>query len=349
MDPYNVYDSRKKIIVPENWHRMDAAVIHFIRKRAVRKVGLDCEWTNDSPVSLIQIATEDHVILFQVCRFRDESSLPYELGSILTDQSLVKVGVNIEEDAKRLKDGFGILVKGWLDIRCFAIGEYLLGNYLVEQLKNYESLHCANNTCPSSVKSKRLTFMPKLGLDALVGACLGKSLKASARDHLIQAFGSWNSWNLSPEDEAYAAADAAASLDVFNFLASLRFPSRSLKYIETSYDHNQIKSDCLKLLSSMAKTAGIDSILPHYYGKGIMTNFESVAEGSKAGMENNAERSLLSYIWSGFAFLISCILMLLLLFFGVVCAIAVVHLMIEYDVISKTRRLVLKYLNRPYN
>ena len=350
MDSYDVLNSRFRIIVPEDEIRMNAAVIRFIKRSFVREIGLDCEWQNDGPVSLIQIATEYFVILFQVCRFINRRVLPRELASILKDDYYVKVGVNIEEDARRIKHRFDTSVRGWIDLRCYAIGNDLLAEYLLEQLENYESLHCTNNTSPSSVREKRLNFMPKLGLDALVGACLGKSLKGTSQNRFIQVYGNWNSWVLSDEDKVYAAADAASSLDVFH---ALQRGTRSVilvtkwDFIETPYDHKRMRIDCLGLISSIAPPY-IQSILPHYYDR-IITTHEAADHGNRDGARENAEVGLLSYVWSVFTFLLSCIFMLLKLFFGLVLVIMVVHLMIEHGVILKTRQLVLKYLDRPNN
>ena len=105
--------------------------------------------------------------------------------------------------------------------------------------------------------------------------------------------------------------------------------------------------DCLGLISLIAP-AYIQSILPHYYGR-IITTHEAADYGSIDGARKNDEVGLLSYVWSVFTFLLSCLLMILKLFFGLVLVILMVHLMNEHDVISKTRQLVLKYLDRPNN
>ena len=146
MESYDVLKSRFRIIVPEDESSMNSAIIRFIKRSFVREIGLDCEWQDDGPVSLIQIATYSYVLLFQICRFENRRVLPRELASILRDDYYVKVGVNIEEDAKRIKHRFDTSVRGWIDLRCYAIENNLLAEYLLEQLKDYESLHCTNNT-----------------------------------------------------------------------------------------------------------------------------------------------------------------------------------------------------------
>ena len=251
-------------MVPRYEHRMNTAVIHFIVKRNVREIGLDCEWPNNGPVSLIQIATEDCVILFQVCRFENKHVLPRELASILKNDYYVKVGVDIEENVTRIKDRFGVSVHGWIDLRCFAIGNNLLAEHLLEQLEYHELQLCQGNMSPSSKREERLNFMPGLGLAALVGACLDKSLKGTPEDILIEAYGNWGSDKISDEEEVFAAAGAASSLDVFNVLQSLNVDGRNLRFVEASYDHKRIRLDCLDLISSIAPD-DIYSILPHYY------------------------------------------------------------------------------------
>ena len=343
MESYDVLKSRFRIIVPEDESSMNSAIIRFIKRSFVREIGLDCEWQDDGPVSLIQIATYSYVLLFQICRFENRRVLPRELASILRDDYYVKVGVNIEEDAKRIKHRFDTLVRGWIDLRCYAIENNLLAEYLLEQLKDYESLHCTNNTSPYSVREKRLSFMPKLGLDALVGVCLGQSLKGTSQNRFIQAYGNWNSNVLSYGEKTYAAADAASSLDVFHVLQrrSRNSFETNFKFIETPYDHKQIRLDCLGLISSIAPPY-VESILPHYYYYDydrIITTHEAADYGSKDGArKNDAEGGFLS-----------CLVVVLNLFLGLVLVFMVVDLMIKLDVISKTRQLVLKFLESPNN
>ena len=263
---YKVHE-RRDIIVPENENEANSAVIKYIRQGyGLRMViGLDCEWRrHDRPVALMQIATRGHVVLFQTCRFRNEQKIPQELAEILLNENVIKVGVNIQEDVKRIKRGFGLTVRGWVDLCCYAIGNRLLSDYFLKQLQCFEVDHCLYNHDPASVRNKRLNFMPKLGLDALVGACLCKSLKGFKRERSIKAFGNWDAWILPHEMVVYAAADAAASLDVFDVL---RCQTRNeILFNETYYDQRSIRLKCLDLISKVAPPK-IHMILPEYYSK----------------------------------------------------------------------------------
>lgn len=95
------------------------------RHSKVSFVGLDCEWVNNdngdssdsgfkSPVALLQIATQSECILIQVCHLK--SSIPSGLKHLLENKHILKFGVGIDEDCKRLRM-FGIQVCGMVDLR----------------------------------------------------------------------------------------------------------------------------------------------------------------------------------------------------------------------------------------
>ena len=67
-----------------------------------------------------------------------------KLAEILMDRNIVKVGVNIEEDARRINRQFLISVGAWLDLRCFGIKYSLLGECLLQQLRDHELLLLGN-------------------------------------------------------------------------------------------------------------------------------------------------------------------------------------------------------------
>lgn len=94
-------------------------------------IGFDLEWeyaaTMKGPnpdikknVSLIQIACEDKIGLFQLARFRNaktaEEHLPPSLRKILESVDIVKAGVNINGDAKRLKTCLGVDMQGVFEL-----------------------------------------------------------------------------------------------------------------------------------------------------------------------------------------------------------------------------------------
>lgn len=84
-------------------------------------LGMDCEWVNkkghtNTPVALLQIATPlSHCFLVQLCKMNGH--LPQTVRDILEDKSILKFGVGIKEDAKRLTGMFGVQVMGCVDLR----------------------------------------------------------------------------------------------------------------------------------------------------------------------------------------------------------------------------------------
>ena len=262
-------------MVPEDDSQANLAVQKYIIDKKTKVVGLDCEWRSQNDrcydVALIQVATEHHVILFQVCRFENEYCPPRKLADILQDKNVIKVGVGIKEDAIRIHSQFqmSIDVASWVDLRCFAIEYRLLVENLLKKLMDFELDLGKKTLSPADIKSKRLGYEPKLGLESLVAYCLGKVLPKSGRE---QVMGCWEAPHLKRDLELYAAADAAASLDVFNVLlekaasragVNARYLSWS-SVIKKPYDQKQVRLSYLELIEKVAPD-WILEISPGYF------------------------------------------------------------------------------------
>jgi len=84
-------------------------------------IGLDCEWVNkkgqvNAPVALLQIATPlFDCFLVRLCKM--DGQMPKAVKQILEDRTILKFGVAIQNDAKRLLEMFGIQVRGCVDLR----------------------------------------------------------------------------------------------------------------------------------------------------------------------------------------------------------------------------------------
>ncbi|CUG88578.1 Hypothetical protein, putative [Bodo saltans] len=79
---------------------------------ATRIVGLDCEWTLTSPLTVLQIGDADAAFVFQVevCGGRPSRRrhvhalwLPNEVRSFLESSATVKCGVNVTEDVRLIR------------------------------------------------------------------------------------------------------------------------------------------------------------------------------------------------------------------------------------------------------
>ncbi|CAG8574228.1 11020_t:CDS:2 [Paraglomus occultum] len=89
----------------------------------VAYVGFDTETTvkrlvHPRVVSMIQIATAEFCLLFQVYRITrgDATIFPTGLQKLLNDPNILKVGVNARGDAKWLKESYGIEMNGIVDL-----------------------------------------------------------------------------------------------------------------------------------------------------------------------------------------------------------------------------------------
>lgn len=74
-------------------------------------LGLDCEWvtvrSNTHRVALLQMAGNSELcVLIRLCRMQ----IPREVRKILADPNIIKFGVAILDDAKRLNSDYGIKV-----------------------------------------------------------------------------------------------------------------------------------------------------------------------------------------------------------------------------------------------
>ncbi|XP_033706902.1 exonuclease 3'-5' domain-containing protein 2 isoform X2 [Tursiops truncatus] len=90
-------------------------------------LGIDCEWVNSegkaSPLSLLQMACPSGFCALVrlpklICGGR---ALPKTLLDVLADGTILKVGVGCSEDASKLLQDYGLVVKGCLDLRYLAM------------------------------------------------------------------------------------------------------------------------------------------------------------------------------------------------------------------------------------
>nr|XP_055159994.1 exonuclease 3'-5' domain-containing protein 2 isoform X2 [Nyctereutes procyonoides] len=90
-------------------------------------LGIDCEWVNSegraSPLSLLQMASPSgFCVLVRLPKLIcGGKTLPKTLLDILADGTILKVGVGCSEDASKLLQDYGLVVKGCLDLRYLAV------------------------------------------------------------------------------------------------------------------------------------------------------------------------------------------------------------------------------------
>lgn len=93
-------------------------------------LGLDCEWVSQDrreveeespvcPVALLQLAfPHGRCFLIRLCQMN--ARLPDKLRDILEERNVLKTGVGIGEDAKKLSSCYGLVVQGCVDLRHVA-------------------------------------------------------------------------------------------------------------------------------------------------------------------------------------------------------------------------------------
>nr|XP_042903872.1 exonuclease 3'-5' domain-containing protein 2-like [Parasteatoda tepidariorum] len=140
---------QSKCIVIENiddWNYYESEIISILKNSKV--IGLDCEWVNEegkrNPVSLLQLGNNsDCCILIRLCCL-PIWFIPEKIGIILSDDSILKVGVGIYEDVNKLFEDYGLEVRGFIDLRFLAKdlkelhGKSLGLKSLCEELLNFE-------------------------------------------------------------------------------------------------------------------------------------------------------------------------------------------------------------------
>ncbi len=162
-------------------------------------------------VAVLQLASEDVVLVIQLLhatRGADERAserargdgkvergslpVPSELRDLLAAPHIVKLGVGIHEDFKRLHEDYGVECRGYLDLRSLALQHHRAG-----------LAHGGDSPAP----------MPR-GLQSLaahVGINLDKAHSVRVSD--------WEALELTTEQVRYAAEDALAALLVWQRLA----------------------------------------------------------------------------------------------------------------------------------
>lgn len=212
----------------DDWVKNEKYFLNAMYK--TRVIGLDCEWVSKggkrSPVSLLQIAASSEVsVVLRMTSLAEEPALPSTLVHLLEDSRVLKVGVEISEDVKKLFMDYGILVKGFCDLRFIAdnIPEFL------------------------DVNTKSLKDMAR----NVVGIELIKSSRLRCSN--------WEAKTLSEEQISYAAGDAVVATCIFDaFIEKIsRSTGKSCKFASLDDEQQQLITKFADLpYSSRASSPG---------------------------------------------------------------------------------------------
>ncbi|KOC59183.1 Exonuclease 3'-5' domain-containing protein 2 [Habropoda laboriosa] len=166
-----------KIILADTPEKCDYAIQRIRCNLSNDILGFDCEWANEGPVSLLQLATFNGVCgLFRIGKI---GYIPQKLKELLASKRILKVGVASYEDGQKIIADYGCRVCGTLDLRTLA--------------------ERVNLPSPKSLAAMSLQY---LGLEM---------------DKLIEVrCSNWNAGTLTDEQVAYAACDAIASVLIYD-------------------------------------------------------------------------------------------------------------------------------------
>lgn len=155
----------------------------------IKAVGLDCEWVfggHRYPVSLLQISTHEGLcLLVRLCLLKN--NIPNSLKIFLADKRILKLGVAVRDDGRKLLKDYGMAVHGCVDLR-----------------------HLAARIRGLAIRQE--------SLQGLAETVLQVKMK---KDKAIRC-GDWQAETLSDAQIDYAADDALIAIDVFMQLVTYK-------------------------------------------------------------------------------------------------------------------------------
>ncbi|KAL1495589.1 hypothetical protein AB1Y20_016950 [Prymnesium parvum] len=168
-----------------------------------RVIGLDAEWdvtvdraghvVKQHKLAILQIAAYvDGVLQVFICRLHDKKKLPSSLHSFLQDPGFVFVGRQLGGDAAKLSRDFQGATRLKDNMKTLELGLY--------------------------ARQRDVVRRGSVGLDVLCARVLGKMLP---KDERVRCSSKWSAAQLDEQQMAYAAADAAASLDIYRALKDM--------------------------------------------------------------------------------------------------------------------------------
>ena len=184
-----------------NFETAEAQAKQFVDEAVL---GFDLEWESGTAagkssikksVSLVQIASETKIGLFQLAMFKGEKAeelMPPSLRQILESRAIAKAGVNISGDATRIEKCFGFKMQG------------------IFELSHLYNVVTWSETAPGRVNKKLFKLADQVQ-NVLLLPMKKDSVRTSA----------W-SRRLRPEQAEYAASDAYAGLRIYHALEARR-------------------------------------------------------------------------------------------------------------------------------
>lgn len=147
-------------------------------------------------VALMQISTHDECFLFRI----NKIGLGDILKEFLEDESIIKVGLSLQDDLRALRKSIDFTARGFIDLQGFV---------------------------------KKYSIMDN-SLQKIYGLIFGEKISKGQR------LSNWEVQELSPHQMSYAAIDAWACLMIYDELLSERFDPTASPYILKEQDYEKI-------------------------------------------------------------------------------------------------------------
>lgn len=193
-------------------------------------VGFDCEWAQSygrprgreqRKISLIQIATENMIILIRIKAIASKRAIPPNLLSFLRSRAIIKCGVGIEGDAKKLRNDYGIELNGYVDLNNVLVREY-------------------------GARDQQITDYQMIGLKRMAQMILQREMPWKKKVNHKK----WESRKLSPKQIQYACDDALVAYLIFQRLRSTQYHGMSVQQMTQQHLDQPFLSDIRVMTTS---------------------------------------------------------------------------------------------------
>nr|XP_022336092.1 exonuclease 3'-5' domain-containing protein 2-like [Crassostrea virginica] len=259
------YREKKKIHLVETSESWENFCLK-LKKQNVKVVGLDCEWIYKGksirPVALLQLATPQGDC--GLVRLSKMPVIPESLYKIMQDRSILKVGVAVRDDGRKLQKDYGISVQGCVDLR--YVFSRTRGIYHVQQM----SLRSLSKEVLNVVLSKDV------------------AIRCS----------NWEAETYNEEQIEYAAKDALVGVDIFTHLVLAKMEGRKVNISEKTLMENEFderfwptaRSMCQGIVDLSYKPSGVDREDNSSKSSGSMRMSRSPEQFLKSEDNNDEDR-----------------------------------------------------------
>eukprot|EP01084_Bolivina_argentea_P088095 159050_1 len=193
-----------------------AIVLNELLSMNPKILGIDCEWVSKQKISLLQIANSKLIILIRLHKL---NTIPGELISIMSNNKILKCGIGIYNDVKRLQNDYNIHTYGCIDM-----------NDIFPLISNHKQLLANNNIYQLQLP---------MGLNKCSQILLNENMKYKHKKITIS---NWKNIKLTHKQILYAADDALVGYKLFIKAMQLSNINHNIdQYMDFCYGYIDIK------------------------------------------------------------------------------------------------------------